>query len=81
MESRVIKVNPNRRPAFPFFATDVSNNVYFVKARSGRRGFVTAQFLNGNSGHFPLERDFELRAANLTKITRMRLTFMIGSNI
>lgn len=83
MESRIIKVNPELRPEFPFFARDNSNQHYlwFVTGKSERKGIVKAFLAGGHNNYLPFEYQTEIRLTNVTKIKRMRLTYLIGSNV
>lgn len=82
MESSVIRINPERRAEFPFFARDGSSGyIWYVKAKSERRGFAKALLVSEHSNYVPFEYEGEVRLSYMTKITRMKLTFLIGNNL
>lgn len=82
MESRVIKVNPERRAEYPYFARDNSSNyIWFLKGKSERRGYAKALLVGDHSGYIPFEYEGDVKISNVTKITRMRLTLLIGTNV
>lgn len=82
MESRVFKVNPNGPVQYPYYARDNSGNnyVWLVKGET-RRGFVKALLIGEHNGYVPFQYECEMRTSGLTKITRARITLLIGSNL
>ena len=80
MESKTIRINPNKKDGkkFPYFAKDSAGNLWLVTSKnSSRKTCVNCRFVEGNRNLRPFEYKTLIYTRELKPCERLRINMII----